>query len=352
MSGFDRPLSIEELQPRQRIILRAVIFEYVAAAEPVSSEQIVQKYELGVKSATIRNELSELLSMGLLEQPHTSAGRVPSDLGYRYYVDYLLSGDKAELESAEKGDVKAPSGEVLQELLRETARLLSRQTHLLGIGLSYQNSSVTVRNIVVSALGPTQAMLVVIFTNGHVENKLLECPANLTLDDVGRVNEELQASVVGKSYSALSKIKLKDTENPQITKLLGTIQTALRTVGKQLSKAKVVVEGEEFILAQPEFRTGRDEDWHTLLEVIHDPELLFDAITGSTETTGHVTIGRENRDDRLKKLSVVRRSFTVGGQEAGIIAVVGPTRMRYPVSVGLVDYTALALSDALTRHFA
>src|SRR3954447_6189397 len=121
---------MSELDPRKQTILRAIIVEYVDAAEPVGSEMLVQKYALGVKSATVRNKMAEMSELGYLEQPHTSAGRIPSDLGYRYYVDRLLQ--IPELAESAKSRVRgaAEDGEALQSLLRDTTRALSRLTHL------------------------------------------------------------------------------------------------------------------------------------------------------------------------------------------------------------------------------
>src|ERR1700678_861593 len=154
-----------DLAPRKQTILQAIVIEYVMAAEPVASEQIVQKYELGVKAATVRNEMAEMAELGYLEQPHTSAGRIPSDLGYRYYVDRLIT--QSELAEATRGKVRtaAEDGEALQKLLRDTARVLSRLTHLLGVATSLRETGVTVRNAVLSALGPKQAMIVLILSN-------------------------------------------------------------------------------------------------------------------------------------------------------------------------------------------
>src|SRR5580704_12906856 len=135
-----------DLDPRKETILRAIIVEYVTTAEPIGSEALVQKYELGVRSATVRNELAEMSEMGYLEQPHTSAGRVPSDLGYRYFVDRLIV--EHHLDQATKDKVKGTTeeGEALQLLLRDTARVLSRITHLLGVATTMRDQQVTLKH--------------------------------------------------------------------------------------------------------------------------------------------------------------------------------------------------------------
>lgn len=341
---------LTELDPRKQTILQAIIIEYVTAAEPIGSEALVQKYQLGVKSATVRNEMAEMSDLGFLEQPHTSAGRIPSDLGYRYYVDHLIiTRDIDELARNRVRDA-ASDGEALNNLLRDTVRALSRVTHLLGVAATVRDSHITVRNAVVSALGPTQALMVLVLSNGHVENKMIEVPAGLTLDDVGQANEMLSAMLVGKELRHLTRSKTPTgVGNPAIDKLIGSLWTDIRSIARDLTRGVLITEGEEYMYAQPEF--NRDlVSLQFLLEQLTDSDVLFDAIAPS-EQVRQVTIGRENRHATMQQLSVVRKSFYVGTQEAGVIALVGPTRMNYERGIPLVNYTAKALSDSLSRFF-
>lgn len=341
---------MRELDPRQQTILRAVVIEYVLTAEPIGSEALVQKYALGVKSATVRNEMAEMSELGYLEQPHTSAGRIPSDLGYRYFVDRLVV--EKELQEATKQRLRETTeeGDALQNLLRDTARVLSRVTHLLTVATTIRDADVSVRNAVVSALGPSQALLVIILSNGHVENRMVEVPANLTLNDVGLANEQLSAAVSSKTLRQITRIKTPTgLGNPAIDKLLATLWTNMRGVARELTEGVMITEGEEFLFAQPEFQ--RDVASLTgLLDQLTDSGVLYEAIAPN-DGAQVVTIGREHRDSRMKQLSVVRHSFFVGENEAGVIAVVGPTRMAYESSMPLVGFTARALSDSLTRFF-
>lgn len=344
---------MEDLDARKQTILRAIVIEYVGAAEPIGSEMLVQKYELGVKSATVRNEMAEMSEMGYLEQPHTSAGRIPSDAGYRFYVDRLL--EQSVLTPDTKGKVQAATndGEALQGLLRDTATVLSRFAHLLTVATTLRDRDLLVRSAILSALGPAQALLVLVLNNGHVENRVVECPPGLTLDDVGRANDALRSAIVGQSLGDLSKAKTPPaTGNAPSDRLLGTIWGNLRAMARDLTRGQMVAEGEEFLFAQPEFQ--RDAGSLTeLLDQLFHSELLYEAIATPSEgpATQTVTIGRENRFSEMHQLSVVRNTFYVGEKEAGVIAIVGPTRMAYETSIPLVSYTARALSDSLTRFF-
>lgn len=337
-----------ELGPRKQTILRAVIVEYVSAAEPVGSELLTAKYELGVKSATIRNELADLSDLGYLEQPHTSAGRIPSDLGYRYYVDHLVFSPDTEKLGKQAVQDAAEEGEILQALLRDTMRALSRVTQHFTAATLVRDSKVTVRNAVVSALGPTQAILVLVLSNGHVENRMIECPPGLTLQDLGRVNEAISQVLVNQTVRSLVRSKAPSDPTPQVDKLLSNLWAALRSISRELTRGSIATQGEEFLIGQPEFQKDATA-LSGLLEAIKHSELLYDAVgtPGDQQTT--VTIGKEHRRDEMHKLSVIRQSFYVGDTEAGTIAIIGPTRMRYEASIPMVGYAARALSESLTK---
>lgn len=341
---------MQDLDPRKQALLKAIIVEYVGAAEPVASEMLVQKYSLGVKSATVRNEMAEMSEMGLLEQPHTSAGRIPSDRGYRYYVDRLMVESEPGQADRQKLVSAAEDGEALQELLRDTTRALSRITHQLSAAAIVGNRSLTIRSTIISALGPHQALLVIVLSNGHVENRLIECPPGLTLDEVGRANEALTASIAGKPLRAALRGKAPNTAKPVADKLLADVWSSLRAIARELTRGTVITEGEEFIFGQPEFQ--RDVAALTsVLEHLKDTDVLYDAVAGGGDQAQAVSIGRENRHEHLHSMSLVRQSFFVGTTEAGWIAIVGPTRMAYEHGIPLVGFTARALSHSLTRFF-
>ncbi|HSI72732.1 MAG TPA: heat-inducible transcriptional repressor HrcA [Fimbriimonas sp.] len=339
-----------ELDSRKQTLLRAIIIEYVDTAEPVGSELLTQKYQLGVKSATVRNEMAEMSELGFLEQPHTSAGRIPSDQGYRYFVDRLIVPQ--DLDDPAKTKVKnAPAeGDPLQTVLRDTVRALSRVTHLMGVATTVRERSVTVRNAVLSALGPAQALLVLILSNGQVENRMIECPIGLTLEDIGKANETLGATVSGKDLRSLSRLKAPAASGlAAMDKLQSSIATTIRSMARELTRGTIVVEGEEFMFGQPEFQ--RDVAALTaLLNELKQSDVLYESVAPGEESRP-VTIGRENRHEQMRQLSVVRHSFFVGENEAGVIALIGPTRMKYEKGIPLVNFTAKALSHSLTRFF-
>ncbi|MCX7800476.1 MAG: hypothetical protein N2109_09065, partial [Fimbriimonadales bacterium] len=264
------------MEPRKRSILRAVVVEYVAGAEPVGSELIVRKHSLGVKSATVRYELAEMAEMGYLEQPHTSAGRIPSDLGYRYYVDYLIEKPTLAPEAKQEVASSVEEGEVLSILVREATRALSRLTQLLAAATILRDGRITVRNAVLSALGPDKALLVLVFNNGHVENRLLDCPPGITLTDIGVANEILNRHLPGKTVRSLARGRAPvEAGPPTQASLVEATWSVIRSVARDILRGQIHLEGEEYILAQPEAR--RDAEFvRRALKALDDTAALYE----------------------------------------------------------------------------
>ncbi|MBS1715943.1 MAG: heat-inducible transcription repressor HrcA [Armatimonadetes bacterium] len=334
---------MDPISNRQEQILQAVIVEYVTGAEPVPSETIVKKYQLGVRSATVRSELAEITELGLLDQPHTSAGRVPSDRGYRYYVDRLLV--EREPEGQEKKSVRAAAEEedTLRTLLQETTKALSRLTHLLSAAAVLRDAQLRVRSVLLTAVGPGRSLLVIVFQNGHIENRLIDCPPGTTILQLGDVNAALSRSADGQTIGSLAKAKPPSHDDAATNAVLKTAWNALKSTAKEITRGKLITEGEEYVLAQPEFQRSMDE-MQSLLASIEDEEALLSAVSGEG-----VTIGRENKLESMHGLTILRRSFFAGEEEAGTLAIVGPKRMHYDRTLALLDYSAKAVSDALSK---
>lgn len=335
-----------DLTGRKEQILRAVIVEYVSAAEPVASDLIAHKYELGVKSATVRNEMAEITDLGLLEQPHTSAGRVPSDRGYRYYVNRLLVPKEPGAEERQRVRAAAEDEDTLKELLQGTTRALSRMTHLLSAAATIRDSEVPIRHAVVTALGPEKALLVLVLHNGMVENRLLDCPVGATLEHLGQANELISRTVDGLRLGDVAKIKPPQHPIPTVDKIVRAGLAAVKVAARDLTRGQLIKDGEEYITGQPEFR--RDpESLAQLMESLEDDDSLYSALTSSE--SGDVTIGKEHASQKMHGLTVLRKTFFVGDDEAGTLAIVGPTRLDYDAHLSLLDFTSDAVSRTLTR---
>lgn len=333
---------MSELTHRKESILNAVILEYILESQPIGSEHITQKYQLGIRSATVRNEMAEITDLGLLEQPHTSAGRIPSDKGYRYYVDRLIVRRLPNAEIQEKLQ-DATDEDSLRDLLQESTKALSRLTHLLSVAATLRNTKIRVRNVLFTALGPQKGLLVFVLDNGQIENRVISCPPDLTLHHIGQINDLLMKQVSGVSIGNIKSVKAPGFDDNVMNKISRTIFASIRATARDLTRGHIITEGEEYVLAQPEF-IRNTEQLENILNSIEDEDTMYQAVIGEG-----ITIGKENSLSNLQNLSILRRSFFVGDEEAGTLAIVGPTRLHYDKAVSLLDFTAQAVSDTLTK---
>ncbi|MBS1705945.1 MAG: heat-inducible transcription repressor HrcA [Armatimonadetes bacterium] len=342
----------DQLDPRKQMILRAVVFEYVTGAEPVGSELLTQKYELGVRSATVRNELAEMSDLGYLDQPHTSAGRIPSDLGYRYFVDHMIVYRDLGPHAKRQVQTITRDGELLQTLLTETTSLLSRLTRLMSAATTITNQHLRAKSAMLTALGPDRALVVLVLSNGHVENKLVECPEGMTLAHIGRANNELMGLINEKSLTELVSLSsaTHHSSDPAYDRLMHNVLHVIQSICRDLTKGKIIVEGEEYLFGQPEFM--RDPaPLQQLLQHIEDRGTASLATSKKDEHGLDVKIGKENNLQVWKQFAVIRHPFFVGDQEMGNLTIVGPTRLDYESNIPLLTYAAQAVSDTLTKIF-
>ncbi len=336
------------LSERKEKILRAVVIEYFVTTEPISSDLIASNYELGVRSATVRNELAEITDLGLLEQPHTSAGRIPSTGGYRYFVDHLLTELPLGVDAKKRLKDASTDQDTLREIVTETTRALSRLTRQLAAASTLRDAHVLLRSIVVTALGPEKALLILVLQNGLVENRVLECPAGLTIEHVGQINEQFARTLVGLKLGELKKVKAMATGHPVFDRLQKTVFANLRVMAKEMTRGHYVSDGEEYILTQPEFQRN-PAALQSMIESIESQETLRNAVNLPIDSIPGITIGREHLDARMHPLAVIRQTFFVGDDEAGTLAIIGPVRMDYEQNVALLDFTAMAVSQTLTK---
>lgn len=343
---------MSDLNERKALILKAIVSEYVLYAEPVASQQIADIYQMGVRSATIRNEMAEMSELGYLEQPHTSAGRIPSDQGYRYFVDNLL--DPAQLDPDQRHALEAAAqlDDTLREIVRHALRRLSQLVGQLTVAAIVKDSQVSVRKVVLTAVGPNRAMLILILSNGHVENRILECPTGLTLEHLGQANERLESATEGKGLRALARFEVESTGSPLVDRLMLTAARSLHNLATDLTQGILIFEGEENLFGQPEFR-AEPAAARRILEYLEGDRAFYELLVESVPyPVPTVSIGQEHPQAYLHGLSVIRQPFFLGPVEAGTIAVVGPTRVDYERATVLIDLTARAVSDTLTRLLA
>lgn len=337
------------LDSRKQRVLQAIVDDYIATAEPVGSHTIARKHRLGVSTATIRSEMSDLEERGYLEQPHTSAGRVPSDLGYRFYVDCLMEPCRLSPQQVERivRMYRARVGEI-EHLVQSTARVLADSTNYLALVLGPQFGHAQVQSVYLVPIGAKQAVLMMVTSTGWFEHRIIDIPAGTRPDDLTHISYTLGRTLVG-----LTLDRVHDA--------------AWRELGRELSRYRTVVEqviyvleelaadegldrwytgGSANILAQPEFRDV--EKARAVLGIFEDARHVHELLhNDQSELT--ISIGEENRLAEARSCSVVSATYRVGDRAMGRMAVVGPRRMNYAQVVSIVRLVERTLSEALVR---
>ncbi|MBM3459405.1 MAG: heat-inducible transcription repressor HrcA [Armatimonadetes bacterium] len=337
-----------ELDPRKQALLQTVVVTYVERAEPVGSQFLASREGLGVRSATIRNELAEMTERGYLRQPHTSAGRVPSEQGYRYYVDHLMVWDRLSNDGirAIRGAVKVSEGD-LDQLLYQTCRVLSSLTRYTSVATPPAVPEPSVRQAHVVSLGPRRLLAVAVLDGGQVIHRICEAPRPVAPFEVTQLSNVLDELLRDQPLAGLPA-------DPPLREELGAVEPLLRLVLQTLRRSltpdetELVFDGARHMLEQPEFReANRVEPLIQFLEERRSAYQTLRSLLARCALT--VSIGAENPHQALQEVSVVAARYEAGSGAAGWVGVLGPTRMHYEHAVSAVRYAAQTLSHALSR---
>ncbi|HRD09379.1 MAG TPA: heat-inducible transcriptional repressor HrcA [Candidatus Nanopelagicaceae bacterium] len=326
-----------DMETRQLDILRAIVEEYVATEEPVGSKAISQRHGLGISPATIRNEMSVLEDAGFITQPHTSAGRIPTDKGYRLFVDKIAT--VKPLSNAERRAIETflEGANDLDDIVMRTVRLLAQVTKQVAVVQYPSLTKSRVRHIELVLLTPTRLMMVLITNTGRVEQRVLELPYELNEQLLGDLRQRLNGAVTGKSMSDVA---------PQLEGILAAFGRNERT-----STALIISNLIEMAIEKPEEKvvlagtanlargTGESSDIHGILEALEEQVVLLRLLSDAGETM-RVRIGEEQDESGLKRTSLVTMSYGVEGNPLGGLGILGPTRMDYSSSMSAVNAVA------------
>lgn len=344
-------MAFKRIDERKEKILRAATDEYINTAEPVGSRTIARKYDLGLSPATIRNEMADLEESGFLQQPHTSAGRIPSTLGYRYYVDALMQHRalSTEEETCVRGELETRRREI-DSLLTQTSRVLSQLTRYPSMVLGPEIDTAVFRHIQLVPLDTSDIMVVIVTGSGRVEHCVLETQSPLGESDLSHISGVLNRYLKGRSFadirsSLFSEIRSEILANDRFfEEMMGMLSNSLRTTGAE----RVRVDGTTSIMEQPEFREV--EKLRPLFALLSGEGPLSNLLAGVSGQSGvHIRIGEESGLPDMHECSVVTSTYEVGGHTMGVIGVLGPTRMEYNRVVSVVEYVSACLSEVLTR---
>lgn len=341
------------LSPRQRQILRAVVRDYVLTAEPVGSRTLSRKYDLGLSAATIRNELADLEEEGLLRQPHTSAGRVPSDFGYRVFVDNLMERQELPEDKQAMIDQVQAQCEDLYDLLHETARLTAVLSGCTAIVRAPRISGSRIRTVSLVPMSETEVLLVLVTSTGAVSNRVVTLPAATSAEEITLLSNFLQAQLRDRPLDSLTYRTLRS-----VTRQMQRYQSVLESLWERImsppdGQARVVVSNTARLAQQPEFsESAKVSPILAFLEREAGVAELMDGIVESEpDATVHIRIGHETASPDLVECSVVTASYTVDGRIAGEVGVLGPTRLDYQSAVAAVEAMASRLSRLFSGRF-
>ncbi|MFA5074237.1 MAG: heat-inducible transcriptional repressor HrcA [Nitrospirota bacterium] len=341
-----------ELEERNKKVLQAVIDSYIASGAPIGSSVLAKRFNFGVSSATLRNIMADLEELGYLTHPHTSAGRIPTDQGYRYYIDSLISieNDSEEFDDQLR-QVPQLHGDDLKILMEEASQFLATLSHCAGVVVAPSEPESIYKHIEFVRLRGRQVLIVFVTTTGIVQNKLIDLDEAIRQQDLNRfstyLDEELEHGTLSEVRQRLLK-KLEE-EKQVFVRLMEETYRASQEVQEQTSE-KVYIGGTSQIFESPEFATV--EKMKALLRAFEDKYTLLKLLDRSVAAQGiKVFIGSENPYFEMQECSMVVGSYQVGNRVVGTLGVIGPTRMQYRQVIHVVDYTSRLLSKLLGERF-
>jgi len=337
-----------ELSERKKAILKAVVENYIETAEPVGSKVIAETCGIKVSSATVRNEMAELESMGYLEQPHTSAGRIPSPLGYRVYVNELMQQHRITVEEAESINKELTNSvHQLDEIISDAGRIAATVTSLPAYALSAVNTPVTASRFDLIFVDDHTFIIVIMLSNNSVKNKLVRIPAFVDARALTKLATVFNASFTGLGENDITSSLISATEqstNDNIG-LVSVISGFLIQILSEFKQTEAHIAGTSQLLLHPEFHDVSKAQ--RLLRYLSDGSEIKNIPAPTDNASVKITIGPENLAEELKDSSVIVARYDAGDGTQGIIGVVGPTRMDYSTVAARLSYIADSISQML-----
>jgi len=344
-----------ELDERNKRVLQAVIDSYIANGSPVGSAILVKRYDFGLSSATLRNIMADLEERGYLTHPHTSAGRVPTDRGYRYYIDSIIN-IRRDTEDIEVQLRQVPEMPLLQDrdlhgLMEDASRFLATLSKCAGVVVAPSEPEGTFKHIEFVRLRGRQVLLIFVTNTGMVQNKLIELDAAVTQHDLNYfsayLDEELEQRTLAEIRQRLVE-KLREDKQVFMRVMEETYRASQQV--QERDAEKVFIGGASQVLESPEF--ANVDTMRSLFKAFEDKYKLLTLLDRSAAAEGvKVFIGSENPYFEMQGCSMVVSTYHAAGNVVGTLGVIGPTRMRYKQVIQVVDYTAQLLTKLLGERY-
>ncbi|GFN30311.1 heat-inducible transcriptional repressor HrcA [Paenibacillus xylaniclasticus] len=341
------------LTDRQRMILNAIVDDYIRSAEPVGSRSISKRGDVGFSPATIRNEMSDLEELGFLEQPHTSAGRIPSIKGYRYYVDHLVKpGGIQPKEAASFRSFFAERITEMEQVMQQAATILASMTNYTSIALGPDSINHSLKHFQLVPLNAETAVAIVVTNTGHVENRTISLPEGISVSDLEKTVHILNAKLAGVPMMRLTS-KLYSEVGEELSRYVDHYEQVMSVLESALPAGdehehRVYLSGATNMLTQPEFKDV--DKIKTILDLLEETPTLSKMLS-SAPSGIQVRIGTENELEAINDCSVITATYAINGQSLGTIGILGPTRMDYAKVISLLDVVSKDMTSLLSRWY-
>ena len=345
------------LSERKKLILKAVVEAHIEGGEPVGSKYIVQNNLLSCSSATIRNEMAELEDMGYLVQPHTSAGRIPSDAGYRFYVDNMMKEREAELDRREeelnkKEDILFEKVDRVEDLLQTVAKTLANNTNYATMVAVPNKKGRTIKFIQISQIEKGKILAVVVLEGNTIKNSIIESSYELSTEECLKINIMLNSSVSGLALEEinLTIISTLTAQAGEYGILVRDILDAVASVASSEEDLQIYTSGATNIFKYPELSDNSKAS--ELIYTLEEKQLLAELVNDSQESNSgdiKVYIGKETPIDSMKDCSVVTATYELEDGAKGTIGIIGPKRMDYEKVVSTIKNIKTQLDDAFKK---
>lgn len=341
-------LSIE-LNEREKNILRYVIQQFILTAAPVGSSNITKKYNIGISPATVRNIMADLEDNGFINHPHTSAGRIPTDKGYRFYVDSLMNiehiknSDKKYIQQSLESD-----GIEKEEFFRIASKLLSSITKQLAYVSYPKFESAQLEKLQIVQLSPFRILVVISIRQGLVKTITLELSTSAKDSQIDRIQSILNEKLIGLTFKEIRETfseRFKDIDDEQKPIIRLFVDSIDKIFKEFKTNENILMSGAKNVIRQPEFEDP--ERFQSVIELIEDKDIIIHILEKSNDANGvFISIGEENQHQKLSDYSFISKEYKMGNI-SGTMGVVGPKRMDYSKIIAIVDYVAKLLSNVL-----
>lgn len=344
------------LTERQKLILSAIVDNYIKTAEPIGSRSISKQNEINYSPATIRNEMADLEEMGFLEQPHTSSGRVPSNMGYRYYVDNLINPERIIISKNILNNIRnvfTDQFNEFEQVLEQTATILSQITNYTSIILGPEMFNTKLTKLQIVPVSDENLVVILVTSTGKVEHKTLKIPKDVSINEIENLVNYLNYKLIGTPLYQL-KAKIEKEILDEFLRNFKNYENSMEVINELFSDVevheakKIYLGGTINLLNQPEFNDIKTiKGLLSLFEKTEDVKSLMKSANKGIE----VKIGSENNLEAASNCSIITATYQVDGQPLGTIGIFGPTRMDYSRVIRILDFIVDDFSKYITSYY-